>query len=343
MAAKNVSVSNDDITYHTLPGSTADLSEDTATADDSVFGTTFTSSQATLITWTSSSNGFFKGFPGYRATLKRAGTPTSFTAEATTEDDGVYYITDRTKSIWEIGSVTVSDGATAVAAADIEYIDYLQGGVKFASGYTPTGDVTVDGNYLPTSPICYAQNFTLTQSADTENITDFCEAQDNGGYGVFSYNQQSVELSLDGFFNEASDFADDLNSRATVIVEVNPDGEGKSVARGYFMATSRSQSGDVGSTETESVSYTLQVPEGVARPFSWYHASNTAIPTAVRTILDAWEDREELYYRYAPEGATNRRSGKVLISDCSLSSGVEEINDFSFDFQGTGELASEVI
>ena len=343
MASKNVSVSNDDVTYHTLPGSTADLSEEVGTADDSVFGTTFSSIQATLNTWSSSSNGYFKGFPGYRATLKRAGTPTSFSGEATTEQGGVYYITDRTKSIWDRTTVTVKDGGSPVNSADIDYIDYLQGGVVFVSSYSPSGDITVDGDYLPTSPICYAQTFTLTQSADTENVTDFCDAQDNGGYGVFSYNQQSVELSLDGFFNEASDFADDLASRETVIIEVNPDGNNESVARGYFMVTSRSQSGDVGSTETESVTYSLQVPEGIVKPFSWYHASNTSLPKAVKTILDAWENREELYYRYATENATNRRAGKVLVSDCSLSSGVEDINDFSFDFQGTGELAKEVI
>ena len=345
MAAKNVAVSNDDTTYYTLPGSTADLSEEVGTADDSIFGTTFTSTQATLNTWSSSANGYFKGFPGYRATLKRAGTPTSFTSEATTDDgNGVYYIDDRSKSIWDKSTtVTVNDGGSPVTASNIEYIDYLQGGVKFVSGFTPTGAVTVDGSYLPTSAICYAQTFTLTQSADTENITDLCEAQANGGYGVFGYNQQSVELSLEGFYNESSDFADDLANRDTVIIEVNPDGNGESVARGYFMVTSRSQSGDVGSTETESVTYALQVPEGVARPFSWHHASGSTIPNAVKTILDAWEDREELFYRYAVEDATTRRAGKVLVSDCSLSSGVEDINTFDFSFQGTGELASEAI
>lgn len=347
MSAKNVQVSKDGTTFATLPGSTADLNEDSATADDSVFGTTFTSTQPTLITWGSSSNGFYKGFPGYRATLKRAGSPTAFTDEAMTEDttNGLYYITDRTKSLWDnTVDVVINDGASPVAASDIEYIDYLQGGVKFVSSYNPTGAITAaEGSFLGTSAICYAQSFTLTQSADTENVTDFCEAQDNGGYGVFKYNQQTVELSLEGFYNEASDYADDLASRDVVIVEINPDGDGKSVARGYFRATSRSQSGDTGSTETESATYTLAVPEDVARPFSWYHAATSSIPQAVRWVLDAWSERDTLTYRYKPEGATMRFTGDVLVSDCSLSSGVEEINDFSLDFQGTGALTKEAV
>lgn len=340
MSAKNVRVSADGIDYFTLPGSTADLSLDSASVDDSIFGTTFTSTQPTLITWSMSSNGYFKGFPGYKATLKRAGTPTAFTAEATVSKDGGYYIVDRTKSIWVIGSVTVLDNAIAVDEADIDYIDYLQGGVVFVDGYVETGPVTVTGQYYPTSRICYAQTFSLTQSADTENITDLCEADDNGGFGVFSYQRQNVELSLDGFYNDGSEFLADLLSRESVIIEINPDGQGKSVARGFFRATSTSQTGDVGSTETESATYALSVPENVRFPFKWYHATDSAIPAAVKLILDAWEGREEIFVEYTAENSANTRSGKVLIADTSLDGGVEDINEFSFDFQGSGELTS---
>lgn len=340
MSAKSVRVSRDDVTYYNLPGSTADLSLDSASVDDSVFGTSFTSSQQTLITWNIGANGYFKGFPGYKATLKRAGTPTSFTAEATTSENGGHYITDRTKSIWEAGSVTILDAGDAVDPADIDYIDYLHGGVVFATGYTVTGPITATGNYLPTSRICYAQTFSLTQSADTENITDMCEADDNGGFGVFGYQQQTVELSLDGFYNDGSDFLDDLLSRDTIIIEVNPDGEGLSVARGYFQASSVDQSGDVGQTETESVTYALNVPENVRYPFKWRHASNSSIPAGVKAILDAWEARESIFVEYKAEGSSVTRKGEALISDTSLDGGVEDINEFSFDFQGSGELTS---
>lgn len=339
MAAKTVRVSNDDTTYFVIPGNSADLSEDLATVDDSIFGTTFSSTQATLKTWTLSSGAMFKGIPGYVATLKKAGSPTSFTDAATEELDGVNYITNRSQSLLDrTTSVTVSDDGVAVDEADIDYIDYLQGGVKFVSTYTPTGAITVTGSYLPLAAICYAQTYSLSQSADTQNVTDLCEAQSNGGHGVFSYQQQSVELSLDGFYNDVSEFSDDLDSRDTFIIEISPAGDDSSVARGYFMCTSRSQSGGVGETETESASYSLQVPEGVARPFSWYHSNTTTIPQAVKVVLDAWADREELWVEYTPEGSSITRKGKVLVSDTSLDGGVEDMNEFSLDFQGTGEL-----
>lgn len=343
MAAKTVRVSKDDTTYFVIPGNTADLSEELGTVDDSIFGSSFTSTQATLKTWTISSGAMFKGFPGYVATLKKAGTATAFTDATTEELDGMFYITNRAQSLIDHNSsVTVSDAGAAVASADIDHIDFLQGGVKFVSTYTPTGPITISGDYLPLSPICYAQTFSLTQSADTENVTDLCSAQENGGHGVFSYSQQTVELSLEGYYNDTSDFSDDLNSRETCIIEISPAGDDSSVARGYFMITSRSQSGDVGSTETESVSYALQVPEGVSLPFSWYHSSTTTIPQAVKIILDAWENREELWIEYIAEGSSTKRTGKVLVSDASMDGGVEDMNEFSLDFQGTNELTKVV-
>lgn len=338
MGAKSIQVSEDGVTYVTLPGSSGSLDIDKASTDDSVFGTNFVSSQQTLKSWSISANGYFKGFPGYRATLRRAGTPTAFTAEATTAKDGGFYITDRTKSIWVIGSVTVLDDGEPVAASNIDYIDYLHGGVFFVSGYIVEGPVTVTGNFRPTSRICYAQTFSLTNSSDTENITDLCEANDNGGFSVFGYQQQSVELTLDGFYNDSADFIGDILADDIILIEVNPDGENKSVARGFFQASSLSNSGDIGSTEAESITYQLNVPEGIRYPFRWYHATDSAIPVAVKMILDAWEARTLLYVRYQAEGSTAPRVGQAIVADTSLDSGVEDINEFTFEFQGTGEL-----
>ncbi|AHX01191.1 hypothetical protein M316_0126 [Nitrincola phage 1M3-16] len=340
---KSVQLSKDGINFREIPGSSAEISSDSASTDDSVFGTTFSSSQPTLITWTMSSNGYYKGFPGYKATLKRTGTSTALASPAATTVDAndplKFYITNRAQSLLDnTVDVDVYDDGVIVDSADIEYIDYLQGAVKFVSGYVVEGPITIDGNYLPLAAICQAQNFTLGQSADTENVTDFCTAQANNGYAVFSYQQQNAELSLDGFYSDASGFFADLLSRDQVIIEINPDGEGKSVARGYFRASSHSQSGDVGSTETESITYALAVPEGVRFPFSWYHASDSSIPEAVLWALEAWVERAPLYVRYRAENSTVRKSGQVLVSDVSLTSGIEAVADFALDFQGTGAI-----
>lgn len=340
MAAKTIEVRREPTDpWLSLPGSTGELSEEAATTDDSIFGSNFTSFQSTLISWTITANGYFKGFPGYRATIKRAGSPTAISGEATTATNGGYYITNRARSLLDRNTpVVVYDGGSQVDAENIEYIDYLQGGVVFVQGYVPTGAVTMDASYMATTPMCFAQSFSLTMSADTENVTDFCTAQDNDGYAVYKYQRQTVELSLDGFYNPNAQFSADLIGRDTVIIEINPDGQEQAVARGYFQATSTSQSGDVGNTEAQSATYSLAVPEGVAKPFSWYHAANSSLPAAIRVVLDAWENREEIGIRYTPENGV-ARTGKALVSDTSLESEVEGINTFNFTFQGTDQLA----
>lgn len=342
MSAKSVQVSNDaGVTWYQLPGSSADISRESGSVDDSIFGTNFTSNQQTLITWSISTNGYFKGFPGYKAQVKKAGTPTTFTGEATTLEGDVYYITDRTKSLWDYtAGVQVEDKAVPVDAADIEYIDFLQGGVKFVNGYSVTGPVTVSGDYLGTTRICSYQTADLTQSMDTENITDFCKADDNGGFAVFAPQQQTVELSLEGFYADSSEALTDLQNRSVVIVEIDVDGSGGSTARGYFQVSTQSQSGDVGSTETESVTYQLFVPEGVPIPFSWYHTSGSGIPNAVKVLLDAWEDRESVLVRYQAQDSAIVSEGEVWVGDASMSTGVEAITDFTFDLQGSGELTN---
>lgn len=339
MSAKSIDVRRNPIDpWVALPGSTGELNLDQATVDDSISGSNFTSMQPTLITWGVNANGYFKGFPGYQATLKRAGTPVSMTDEPTASSNGGFYIVDRDRSVLDRNTpVVVNDAGFPVDEADIEFIDYLQGGVVFVDSYTPNGAITITGSFRPTSPICFAQTFNLGLTADTENVTDFCTAQNNNGFAIFRYQRQTVELTLDGFYSPTSNYNADLIGRTEVIIEVNPDGQGLSVARGYFKATSVAQSGDVGNTETQSATYMLFVPEGVSRPFSWYHSPVTSIPEGIKIVLDAWEDRAEIELRYTPENGLTS-TGAALVADTSLESGVEDINTFTFNFQGTDEL-----
>jgi len=339
---KTVEVSRDGTNYYVLPGSAAEINRESSDVDDSIFGTAFASSQPTSISWNLSANGYFKGFPGYKAALKRTGVSTPLTDGSMSLDPstGIYYLNNRSQSILDKNvPVEVYDDGSIVDKENIEYIDYLQGGVKFVRTYNVNGQVTINSaNYLPARDFCFIQNFTLTQNSDTEDISDFCTLFNNGGYSVFAYQQQSAELSLDGFYTDYSEFMQDLDNRSEVIIEVNPDGEGKSVARGYFRATSHSQSGDAGSSETENTQYKLSTPEGVPKPFSWYHSSDSAIPQAIKLLLDLWAERSPVHIRYRPENSNFVQVGKALIEDCSLEGAVDGINEFSFSLKGTGCL-----
>lgn len=103
---------------------------------------------------------------GNSAKLYRSGTSTSMTAEATTLVTGkTYRITNAAKRMLDPSvAVTVDDGGVPIASANIQSIDYLHGIVVLDSGYTPSGAVTVDANYLPLSQIAdvYTTSITTT-------------------------------------------------------------------------------------------------------------------------------------------------------------------------------------
>ena len=103
---------------------------------------------------------------GNSAKLYRSGTSTSMTAEATTLVTGkTYRITNAAKRMLDPSvAVTVDDGGVPIASANIQSIDYLHGIIVLDSGYTPSGAVTVDANYLPLSQIAdvYTTSITTT-------------------------------------------------------------------------------------------------------------------------------------------------------------------------------------
>lgn len=339
MAAKIISVSADDSTYYGLPGSSGDFSIDQEGITDTIFGQSFNSTESGLTSWTMSGNAMFKGFAGYKATIKKSGSSTSFFAETMNLVSGkTYEIGDSAKNCWDrAGTFVVDDGGSDVTD-QVESFDYLFGRITFKSSYTPSGVISVDGAYFGLASYGNAQDFTLTMSADTVDTTDFATAQGNNGYRTFRYGLKNVSLSLSGFFNVTNGFKTLIDSRQEVIVEINPDGQGKSVARGYFKAINTSQSGDVGGDESEDVSFELSVPytdNGSISPFSWKHASDSTIPSAIKEALNSWAYDGAFYVKYLPDGVNGWKGG-VILTDVSLSSGLSAMNDFAVSAQGTG-------
>lgn len=341
MAAKTVQVRHvGDTTWLTLPGNTADINITKASVDDSVFGSVFVSNFPTLKSWTTSSNAMLRGVAGYKAQVKRAGTPTAVTGgDLDNEINGGFYVSNRAQSLWDSSvAITIYNDSVEVTADEIEYIDYLQGGVVFTEDFVPGTAITADFSYLGTERICSFTSFDLGQTMATEDITDFCNAEDNGGWSVFAPQQLEVDLSLDGFYSDTSTAYQDIISDDVVIVELDLTGDGSAVARGYFRTSDLAESGDVGSTETSALSFTLAVPEGITLPFSYYIAENSIMPEAVRVCLAAWKDRVPVEFRYAADGSALENIGEAFVTDASLSNSVSDMNTFSLSFQGTDAL-----
>lgn len=337
--AKVVQVSDDaEATWYTLPGATGEFNDNADQIDDTIFGHTFQSNEAGLITFTANANALYKGFAGYVAKILRPGTPTIADGEACTLETGkIYQIDATTKRIWDrTDTVVVYDNAVD-ETANIEWIDYLWGRVKFLDAYTVTGPVTVDITYFPMTQLGKGRSFTLTQTANPIDTTDFETAQGNGGYKTFLPGLRTVALELGGVYDVASGLRADLAARNELVIEINPDGNSLSVARGFFRTATEGQSGNVGDLEVESTTFVLNVPQEplLYLPFNWVHDATTTLSTAIQVILTAWIDQTIIDVNYLYDG-TNGNKGDIMVADVSLTGGLEVMNEFAANFQGTG-------
>ena len=341
--AKAIKVSDDDgSTYYTLPGSQGEFRDEVGVLDDTIFGQNFKSAQTNLINWGLSSNAVYKGFAGYTVSIKKSGTSTSMTGEATTEitSNTAYQVTAATKRVLDPAvAVSVLENGVASDPDDIEYIDYLFGIVKFKGSHTPTEPVTITANYLPLATLAKYRNFTLTMTQEPIEDTDIPAAQANDGHRTHSYGLKTVGVEVSGVYASANGYRAALIARDLLLIEIDPGAAGKAVARGFFKPSSRGQSGNVGELEEENASFALQVPEValMRTPFRWEFSSSTDISTAVRKCIDAWQNETTLKAQYLPDGTTGLE-GTVLVGDVSLSGGLEAMNEFSVALVGTGEV-----
>jgi hypothetical protein len=332
----------DSATWRTFPGNKGELSREGASLRDTVFGQTFDSNMTGLINWSINTNGIFKGFAGYLAKIMKSGSSTATTAEAMTLVSGkTFQLNSAAHRVLDRAVMpTFTDNGVAVPGGDILSIDYLNGTVTFTSGHTVTGPIIMaTGSYLPMTQVGRANGFTLTQTANAIDDTDFETAQGNDGKQVFIPGLRTVALSLKGIHSAANAFGDLLDARQEMIIEIDPAGNGKSFARGWFRAMGTGQSGDVGEQEEENINFSLAVPddEDIALAFSWFHASDTTLSRAIRVALDAWEDEELVEVNYLENGTTGVQ-GEAVITDISLTGGLEAMNEFSVKFQGSGAL-----
>lgn len=336
--SKKIQVSPDGSTWYTLPGNKGTFAFEAGQIKDTIFGQDFESNQTGIISWTIDSNGLYKGFAGYVTKIMKSGTATVMTGEAMSLVSGkTYKVTAASKSALDrTTAAVIKDNGVSVASNNIEDIDYLFGRVTFASGYTPTGPITIDGKYLPLTQVAGANAFTLTQTAVAIDNTDYETAQGNNGFRTYEYGLRTVSLSLNGIYKPTNGFQDILSGRAEAIIEINVDGSGKSVARGFFKPTTTSQEGNVGELETDSIDFTLAVPEGIPLPFRWIHDAGTTLSLAIRTCLDSWEDGDLIGVNYLADGETGKE-GDAIITDLSLSGGLEAMNEFTVKFQGSDQ------
>lgn len=342
--AKRIRVSIDDTTYYTLPGAAGELRTELAAIDDTVFGQEWQSESPSIGMWSVQGSAFFKGVAGYSAVIKRGGTPTSVTAEATAQIGATksYQVVDVAKRAVDYASALIVYDDAVDATADVVSIDYLNGIVTFDSGYTVVGAVTLDFYYVPLTVLGCGRSFNLQQACSEIDGTCYDSAQSNGGWRVYDYGLRTVGLELGNVWKSTKNFITDLAARATIYVDVSPNGtQGvpttEVLFRGFFKYMQQGQSGNVGALEEETLNLNLFVPSGelLAAPFKWYFGTAHSLSPAIALCLNAWQNGTSVYVEYLADGV-NGEKGSAIVTDCSLQNSLEGQNEFSFTFKGSG-------
>jgi hypothetical protein len=181
-----------------------------------------------------------------------------------------------------------------------------------------------------------ASSFTLTQTAATIDHTDYAIAHANDGYRVYTPGLRTISLELGGFYDSSDAVWEILENRSEAVIEINPDGSGLSLARGIFKLVTRNQSGDVGALEEQTRTFNLSVPENMDIIFNWQHDPSTTLSQAIRVLLDAYINQELPYVEYMPDGFDEITfKGQAVLTDVSLSSSLDAMNEFTANFQGS--------
>lgn len=342
MSAKVIQVSRDGNTWHILSGNDASIDSNGTEVENTTFGSDFNSSLTGIIDHSMSANAMFRNTAGFEARLKIAENPTPFTSEEMTLEGGWYVVDDRERSLWNIDSTTAfSDSEGQIAEGDIAAIDYMNGRVRFVDSFSVTGDVTVTGEYLTTTTYACARSIDLSQTMDTIETGCFETVGENGGFELYEGTLRSVSIDIERFYRDTTDFYEILRNREDIIIEVDLDNQGTSVARGTFKVLTDSLSGGVGGDESESVSFSLSVPttDIPTVPFSWYFAPTSQAPEGFKDIIWAWETKSALAVRYLPKGVGAKGfEGEYVVTDASLSVALDSLPELSVSGQGTGEL-----
>lgn len=117
--------------------------------------------------------------PAYLGSLSLGGSPTAVTAEACSNVSGkTYRVTASAKRVLSPSVArTWKDNGVTVSAVDIESEDLLAGTVTFASGYTPTGPITVDATYIPRVALAWVSKADVSLKCDSVDVTDLNQSE----------------------------------------------------------------------------------------------------------------------------------------------------------------------
>lgn len=207
------------------------------------------------------------GRAAYATVVERVGTSTAFSGEtmSATSVTNQYQIDDTAKRVWDRGATFTFFEDSVDVTADVDTIDYVFGKVTFKS--SKTGDITVDGQYLPRQAIAGANSYSLDHEGD---ILDDTEFNPTGGYRTKMYGLRDVQVSVERWYPLNKHYHDALTAGDILVVSIQPGGANSATgeyARGFFRLDTAELSGDVSALEQESLSFMLDNDPDVS--YAW--------------------------------------------------------------------------
>ena len=202
------------------------------------------------------------GVAGKGALIKKSGTRTAFSDESMSNTAGnTFQIDDTAKQVLDRDIIpTFYEDDFEIAASDILKIDYLYGRVTFATA--KTGDITLDGNYMPMSNVAGATEGSLNRTAQLLDSTSLS----NSGYRTKTYGLRDVAVNITRFDDMQYAFTDILANRTACVIEIAPD-TNKSY-RGWFKVESSGLTLDINALLDESITFTLDGDDTAGKTFS---------------------------------------------------------------------------
>lgn len=210
------------------------------------------------------------GTPAYKVKLRASGTPTASTGNtfSPTSVTNQYQIGSTTRRVWD-RKVTPSNlkdaNSSAISSTDISSVDYLFGKITFNTTHGAT--VTADLTYLPMSStaVAGANSFTLTQSAELLDDTDFSTT----GFRSRVLGLRDTTLSISSWTPLNFYFWDafvETTGSTVIVVEIQTESTGP-IGRGFFKLSQDSYSGDIAGLEQEDIE--LSVDASSKASFAW--------------------------------------------------------------------------
>ena len=191
--------------------------------------------------------------PGFLASLKTSGASSAVVDQGMTLSSGkIYYTTTAAQNVWDPTVLaTFDDNAVPVAAADIDWVDYKMGKVKFADSYTVTGTITMSGNILDKLSVADARSYsinTIKELLDSSVFGDSHVARESARNDV-AITFEDLEQGLDDLDGGAgtTQLYSELSNGSFKLFEACPDSASDTTCwRIWVLLESQAQSLDVG-------------------------------------------------------------------------------------------------